>query len=164
MIKGIEDFENDPVVGISKEEFLNQFPKNVIKEGKIIPIREELEKKFKETKILDLSKLNSNEPIEIETHIVEAEKEENKEFDKSEIVMLRIRTETGKANLILKLLTTDIMKTVYDYIKPYIECKEISKIEIRSVFPRKTYDRKSELTLKELGLYPTAALVLHKVE
>ena len=139
-IKGVEDFENEPVTGMSKEEFLNQFPKNVIKEGKIIPIREELEKKFKETKKLDVSKLNSNEPIVIETHVVEAEKEESKEYDKSEIVMLRIRTETGKRNLLLKLLATDTMKAVYKYINPYIE-DDSTEVEIRSVFPRKKHMR-----------------------
>ena len=34
---------------MSKDEFLKQFPKQVIKEGNIIPIREELEKRFRET-------------------------------------------------------------------------------------------------------------------
>ena len=161
--KGVEDFENEPITSISKKEFLDQFPKNVIKDGKIIPIREELEKKFRETKQLDLSKLNSNEPIEIETHVVEAEKgEESKQFDKSEIVMLRIRTETGKRNLILKLLVSDVMQVVYDYIKPYLEDSK-AEVEIRSVFPRKTYEEKDAQSLKQLGLFPSAALVIHKV-
>ena len=31
---------------MSKQEFLNQFPKQIVKDGNIIPIREELEKKF----------------------------------------------------------------------------------------------------------------------
>ena len=54
---------------MSKQEFLNQFPKQVVKDGNIIPIREELEKKFKETNHIDVNKLNSNEPIEVETHV-----------------------------------------------------------------------------------------------
>jgi len=161
-MKGVDDFDAEPVTGMSKEEFLNQFPKNVIKQGKIIPIREELEKKFKETKKLDLSKLNTNEPIEVKTHVTESEKEESKEFEKSEIVMLRIRTETGKRNLMLKLLATDIMSTVYEYIKPYVEDSS-STVEIRSVFPRKTYEESCDMNLKQLGLFPSAALVLHKV-
>ena len=38
------------------------------------PIREELEKKFRETKgHLDLSKLNSNEPITLETEVTKNE-------------------------------------------------------------------------------------------
>ena len=34
---------------MSKQEFLNQFPVNKIVNGNIIPIREELEKRFQET-------------------------------------------------------------------------------------------------------------------
>jgi len=55
---------------------LNKFPKQVIKDGNIIPIREELEKKFQETGgVIDVNKLNSNEPIEAETHVNAAEVE-----------------------------------------------------------------------------------------
>ena len=55
---------------MTKQEFLNQFPKQVVKNGNIIPIREELEKKFQETGgIIDVNKLNSNEPIELDTHV-----------------------------------------------------------------------------------------------
>mmetsp|Transcript_37003 Transcript_37003/g.27352 ORF Transcript_37003/g.27352 Transcript_37003/m.27352 type:complete len:91 (-) Transcript_37003:259-531(-) len=53
----------------SKEEFLAKFPKNVIKNGNIIPIREELEKRFQETNTLDVNKLNSNEPILVPTPV-----------------------------------------------------------------------------------------------
>ena len=54
---------------MTKDEFLNKFPKQLMKDGEIIPIREELEKKFKETGKIDVNKLNSNEPIEVETHV-----------------------------------------------------------------------------------------------
>jgi len=54
---------------MSKEEYLKQFPKNVIDKGNIIPIREELEKRFKETGKIDVSKLNPNEPIEAPTEV-----------------------------------------------------------------------------------------------
>jgi hypothetical protein len=43
-----EDLDKD-MNPMSKDEFLKQFPKNVIKNGNIIPIREELEKRFRET-------------------------------------------------------------------------------------------------------------------
>ena len=45
---------------MTNDEFLDKLPKNVIKNGKIIPIREELEKKFKETGKIDVNKLNLN--------------------------------------------------------------------------------------------------------
>ena len=41
----------------------------MISKGQIVPIREELEKRFKETGNIDVSKLNSNEPIEIPTEV-----------------------------------------------------------------------------------------------
>ena len=44
-IKQVTDIDVGPE-GMPKEEFLDKFPKNVIKNGNIIPIREELEKKF----------------------------------------------------------------------------------------------------------------------
>ena len=87
---------------LSKQEFLNQFPKQVIKDGNIIPIREELEKKFQETNgQIDVNKLNSNEPIEVETHV------NVDEVEAANVVSLRVRTETGKRNVIVKMLATD---------------------------------------------------------
>jgi hypothetical protein len=104
--KAFGDLERDAGPGgMSKDEFLNQFPKNVIKNGNIIPIREELEKRFRDTQVLDVNKLNSHEPIEIPTEVT---KNEGK-YQASDIVTLRIRTETGKRNLILKLLINDKM-------------------------------------------------------
>jgi len=41
----------------------------VNKGGNLIPIREELEKKFKETGQVDVKKLNSNDPIEAATEV-----------------------------------------------------------------------------------------------
>ncbi len=92
---------------MSKREFLNQFPKQVIKDGNIIPIREELEKKFQETGKIDVEKLNSNEPITIETHV------NADEVEATDIVNLRVRTETGKRNVILQMLVTDKIAQVY---------------------------------------------------
>lgn len=48
--KAFGDLERDAGPGgMSKDEFLSHFPKNVIKNGNIIPIREELEKRFRDT-------------------------------------------------------------------------------------------------------------------
>lgn len=108
----LQDLSKNNVQGLSKKEFLDQFPKNVIDKGKIVPIREELEKRFKETGKVDLSKLNSNEPIEAFTHVAEDESA----FSANQIVTLRIRTETGKRTVIVKLLRTDHMAELYDAI------------------------------------------------
>jgi uncharacterized protein YqfB (UPF0267 family) len=104
--KAFGDLERDAGPGgLSKEEFLSQFPKNVIKNGNVIPIREELEKRFRDTQELDVNKLNSNEPIEVPTEVT---KNESK-YEANQIVTLRVRTETGKRNLIVKVLATDVI-------------------------------------------------------
>jgi len=40
------------------------------------------------------------------------------------VVQLRIRTETGKRNIILKMLVTDRISSVYKLIDPYKEFGE----------------------------------------
>jgi hypothetical protein len=107
----------------------------VIHKGNIVPIREELERKFKETGKIDTSKLNTNEPIEVSTQVTQ---DESGYFSPEQIVTLRIRTETGKMTVILKLLRTDNMALVYDHIQPYIEFPD-KPFELRTKFPNKAY-------------------------
>jgi len=142
---------------MSKQEFLNQFPKQVVKDGNIIPIREELEKKFKETNHIDVNKLNSNEPIEVETHV------NIDQVDPSQLVKLRVRTETGKRNVIVKMLATDKISQVYQYVLPYIEGVDGTQFELRTNFPNKSYQEGETKTLKELGLAPSSALIIRAV-
>jgi len=73
---------------------------------------------------------------------------------------LRIRTETGKRTLILKLLITDKIAVVYKLVKPYIEGERGTKFVIRTNFPNKVYDELDPRGLKELGFYPSCALVI----
>jgi len=74
-------------------------------------------------------------------------------------VTLRIRTETGKRTLILKLLVTDQIAKVYAAVKPFLESKGRA-FEVRTNFPNKAYDEGDPHTLKELGLAPSSALVI----
>ena len=144
---------------MSKQEFLNQFPKQVIKDGNIIPIREELEKKFQETNgQIDVNKLNSNEPIEVETHV------NVDEVEAGNVVSLRVRTETGKRNVIVKMLATDKISQVYEYVLPYIESTDGTQSELRTNFPNKAYARDDVKTLKELGLAPSSALIIKPLQ
>jgi len=141
---------------MSKDEFLNQFPKTKIQEGKAVPIREELEKRFQETQKIDVNKLNSNEPITVETHVKEG-------TDPSLVVNLRIRTETGKRNIIIKLLATDQISQVYKLVTPYIEGKSDTRFELRTNFPNRSYNAGDAKTLKELGLAPSSALIIKPI-
>ena len=107
--------------------------------------------------MLDVNKLNSNEPILVET---EVSKNEVKHAS-SDIVTLRIRTETGKKNLIIKLLISDKMSSVYAAARPYLENKANAKnFELRTNFPNRPYLEGDAKNLKELGLAPSCALVV----
>lgn len=125
------------------------------KGGNIVSVRAELEKKFKETGKIDVSKLNSSEPIEAPTEVcLNPEK-----YKEGEIVTLRIRTETGKRTVIVKLLRTDKMDSLYDFVSPYAEFDD-KPFVIRSKFPNKAFEINEQKNLEELGLAPNCALVL----
>ena len=63
------------------------------------------------------------------------------EVEPSQIVNLRVRTETGKRNVIVKMLITDRIAQVYEYVDPYIEGESGAPFELRTNFPNKAYDR-----------------------
>ena len=119
---------------------------------KLETIREELEQKFRETNgHLDLSKLNSNEPITIPSPAQ----------DSPDGVTLRLRTETGKRTLIVKMFPTDRIKVVYEAVRPYLEDSSNSRrIVLRSNFPQRAFLESETKTLKELGLAPSCALII----
>merc|ERR1719230_2161910 len=152
----LQELDGKNCAAMNKKEFLAQFPANVINKGNIVPIREELEKRFKETGKIDVSKLNSNEPIEAFTHVAQNEAD----FQPSEIVTLRIRTETGKRTVIVKLLRSDKMSSLYEAMEPYIEYND-KAFELRSKFPNRAYGKGETQNLEELGLAPSSALVVH---
>ncbi|TNV79330.1 hypothetical protein FGO68_gene11922 [Halteria grandinella] len=142
----------------SQSSLLEKKSKRQKKEIDLEPIREELEEKFRETQgYLDLSKLNSNEPIEVDTHITK----DLQILEPSSIVTMRVRTETGKRTLIVKLLITDKIEALYQAIIPYLENRENRhRIVVRTNFPSKAYQRGEQKNLKELGLAPSCALVI----
>ena len=74
-------------------------------------------------------------------------------------MFLVIRKQTGKRNIILKLLITDSIAMVYKYVRPYTEGKNI-KFELRTTFPNKAYSEDDPKNLKELGLAPSSALII----
>jgi len=83
--------------------------------------------------------------------------------DKSEVVTLRIRSETGKRTIIIRVLRSDQMQKIYDMVLPYIEHTQ-KAFELRSNFPNRAYERKDKKSLEELGLAPSSALVIHSRE
>lgn len=112
-----------------------------------------MEKRFQETQKVDTSKLNSNEPVEPKTHVPEGYTDA--------VVRLRIRNENGR-QIMLTLLPTDTLPTVYKYVKPYIE-NVGKKFELYTNFPKKSYHETMPGTLKEVGLAPSCALIVRLI-
>ena len=76
---------------------------------------------------------------------------------------MRVRTETGKKTIMLKLLVSDPIAKVYKYVRPYIEGAKGSHFELRTNFPNKSYRELDEKTLKEHGLAPSCALIVRAI-
>lgn len=142
---------NDPSLGLlNKEQFLAQLPENVIKNGEIIPVREDVAKVFGAEK---------TGTVKVETH-VDLMLRNNPDF--KDFTTLRVKTETGKRNLIILMLFTDTLKDLKKVLDPNRENK--GGFEIRSTFPAKTFDLNSGKTLQELDLVPNYALALRNIE
>lgn len=98
-----------------------------------------------------MSKLNQNENIVPKTHVPP---------DCTEpLVKLRIRSENGQRNIMLTLLQTDTLTAVYKYVRPYVEAKGKS-FELCTSFPSKSYAESLQGSLKDLGLAPSAVMIV----
>jgi len=95
----------------STNEFLKQLPEKVIKDGKIVPVREEAAKKIKALK-------NFSDLIEIDTDVILQERK-GKTFNQEDITAIKVRSEKGKYALIIKTLAKNNIGTVYNYVEKY---------------------------------------------
>lgn len=59
----------------------------------------------------------------------------------------------------LHLLPSDDLKTVYKYVKQYIDNPQMKQVELYTSFPKKAFPETLSGNLKELGLAPNCALV-----
>jgi len=150
-LSSLQKSGNDP---ISKDDFLKKLPANVIKGGKIIPVREEIAKKFEDSSnAKNPASQQSEGVIEVDTHAT------SKGMDEDKIATLRVRTENNKRVLIIKLLEDDTIATLKKYTDDHCE-SALKNYEIWTTFPRKKYDPTGSETLKDLDLVPNAALIL----
>ena len=142
---------NDPSLGLlNKEQFLAQLPESVIRGGEIITVRDDIAMVFGNQKI---------GTVKVETHVdrIIANNPEFREF-----TTLRIKTETGKRNLIILMLNSDTLMV----LKPFLDKNRENKegYELRSTFPAKVFDFKDTRNLMELELVPNFALALRNVD
>jgi hypothetical protein len=141
---------NDPSLGLlNKEQFLAQLPENVIRGGDIISVREDIAKVFGSEK---------TGTVKVETHVDQLIKQDS---NFKEFTTLRIKTETGKRNLIILMLNDDKLEILKKYLDQNRESK--GPYELRSTFPARTFDFADQKTLLELELVPNYALALRSL-
>jgi hypothetical protein len=75
--------------------------------------------------------------------------------------MLRVRTDNGQRNLILKMNINDTIGQVYEYVEDFKD-DDHENIQIRSNFPRQVLEKNDPRSLKDLGFFPTGVLVMVK--
>jgi len=101
------------------------------------------------------------ENISIDGHIIietyASISEENEESN-NKITTIRIKTESGKHTLIIKMFYNQHIKDIYDIINNYKESKGC--VEIKTTFPNKVYKLNNTETLEELGLIPNVNMII----
>lgn len=135
----------------SVERFLNKLPSNVIRDGKILDIRSSIGELIGKG-----SSKNNNNNIEVaETAVVkQIQTGEGSGGDQGPVATLRVKLDGGSKTLIVKLRYTDTIQDVRTFVDKQ---KHNQRYEIRTTFPNRVYDVRSE-TLEDAGLVPSATL------
>jgi len=142
-----EDVATDTSDAIQKpslERFLNKLPPNVIRDGKIIDIRESVSAMVGST----------STPTKVEVAETAVVKQiQAGEGTSGPVATLRVKLDGGTKTLIVKLQYTDTIGDLREFIKKH----KSGLYEIRTTFPNKIFSRLSE-SLEEAGLVPSATL------
>jgi len=129
----------------------------VIKNGKIVPIRDAIAQKIGNPKQIGFQEEQEG-IVELSTLVSEKEKKGELTTDQiKKLITLKVRTESGKRTLILKLLSTDRIATLYKAIKDYSETK---KFEVWGGYPPQVYVNDENVTLEDLDIHSDSAFNL----
>jgi len=149
---GIRSVEDQDLGFLSKEQFLAQLPDSVIKQGKVIPIKEDL------ARMLGAEVRAQDGTIEVPTHVDRRLAAGEAEL---KYTTLRVKSESGKKTWIVRLLYSDSVAELRRLLEPQSETR--GRFEIRSTFPARVFDPSDSSTLESLGLVPNYALALRAV-
>ncbi|CAH1799316.1 unnamed protein product [Owenia fusiformis] len=146
---------------LSMDQFLNKLPSNVIKDGKIIDIRNSIGETFQG------GKSTPNNITVVDTDVVK-EMKQRLDIEKRKrpptprgLTTLRIKSETGDRTYVLKMRGTDTIGMVREYLSKQRPL-EAPSFDILSPYPRKVFSDNSA-TLLDCGLTPNAALHLKPI-
>jgi hypothetical protein len=142
---------------ISIDKFLSRIPKNIIKNGQVINIHEELTQTLtgNNTRIPDTS-----DRINKIKKRLDFDEKDCPPPSRSSVTRLRIKSETGDATYVLKMKCTDTIGDLYRHVntlKP-----NGGKYVIKGAFPPRSFTEMNT-TLTDSGLCPNANLFLAKI-
>ncbi|XP_060063648.1 UBX domain-containing protein 11-like isoform X2 [Ylistrum balloti] len=156
----LEVTSEHPGKKMSSEQFLNKLPKNVIKDGKVIDIRESVHDTLKGGK-------STVPPVTVVDTDVVKDMRKRLELEESkrpstprDISTLRVKSDSGNQTYILKM---KFWETIGD-LRKYIDIHRpmgLPEYQIVSTYPTKVYDNNSA-SLESAGLTPNAVLHLRQ--
>ena len=163
-IFGMEDQEMKDLQPMSKKEFLNKLPNKIVSKGRVVDVRAEIEKKFDANEKLPHSFGKNCEYDENGNLVIESvvrRRLRNGELLESDegVVKLKVRLERSGKNLILFVGKDDKISDVYNWVAPYKETS--GEFQILNNWPRVPINSTDQKSLKELGLYPRACVLLN---
>lgn len=139
----------------SIEKFLSNLPRSVMKNGKIIDIRDGIKEALTPA-------IAINEVVVIETDAVKDIKArvnsglKSRPSTASAVTTLRIKGDTGDQTYMLKMRYTDKIRDVKNHLDETRNDDGVPYV-LKTSFPNQTYDNLDK-TLKEYGLVPNATL------
>lgn len=157
-VNDVNNIEDRIFKPLSKEAFLNELPREVIKNGKIIPVREGIAQKIGHSSIKTTPDAEQTGTVEITTPTSEKEKNSTLTPEQlKQLITLKIRTESGKRTLTLKVLFTDKISLIYKLIRDYSETKNF---EIWGGYPPQAYSNDDKVSLEDLEIFTDSAFNL----
>lgn len=142
---------------MTQNQFLNKLPKTVIKDGRVIDIRDSVAKTLagQDTTTRPLVTLDSKESTDTSPTVVTLP--ERPQSQPGKMTTLRILTENGEQALIVKMKFDE---TIGD-LRRLLDTHRPPKVpyDIVSTFPNKVH-KNNTLTLEASGLTPNAVLHL----
>jgi hypothetical protein len=140
----LTESEHEPKM--DRETFLNQLPKSVVKNGKVIPIRSEISNMIGSP--VDLSDVH----IETECHR-EIAKNESDETLRKRSAFLKIKCPSTNQNFTVTMYQTETIGDLRRLLAMYLKID----FELRTTHPARVYSDESE-TLQAAKLLPKAAM------
>ncbi|XP_018974910.2 UBX domain-containing protein 11 isoform X2 [Cyprinus carpio] len=141
---------------LSMEQFLRKLPETVVKEGKVISIRDSIK-----THLLGFPDGGKSHSVTtVETSALQAlrERETDSSLSAQDVATLRLKSEDGMETFIMRMYFTE---TIGD-LRHYLDLKRgpgAALYDIISAFPQRCYSDDTQ-TLLSCGLTPNAALLL----